>query len=92
MFSISDRPIDIEDAVVVLNHFRHDQRDDWYMRDGQVEQGNNSYVHLTEFEAVAIAGKYLRDHVIKFRFVSSERTHSDSNANVCAIWQVKIVT
>lgn len=52
----------LEEAAQVLNQFRHDDRDDWYVRGDLVEQEHgDDYVHFTEFEAVAIAEKYLRE-------------------------------
>ena len=46
-----------------------------------------------DFEnAVVIAEKYLRDHEIKFRVLSSERTHSESDAIASAVWHIRIIT
>lgn len=38
------------------------------------------------------AEKYLRDHPIMFRIFSSDRTHSDSETNVSAVWHIKVET
>jgi hypothetical protein len=92
MFLVSDRPIDFEDAIIVMSHFQHGGYDEWYIRDQWAEPrhvaAEGSY---DEFEAIAIAEKYLRNHAIRFRVLSSERTHSESEANASAVWHIKIV-
>lgn len=51
-----------EEAVEILNRFRHDDHDKWYIRGDWAEQEQgDDYKGFTEFEAVAIAEKYLRD-------------------------------
>ena len=93
MFSISDRPISFEDALVVLSHFRHDGYDDWYIRDQWAEPRQvTADDSLEQFVAIAIAEKYLRDQAMMFRVLSSERTHSESDASTSAVWHIKIVT
>jgi hypothetical protein len=86
-------PIDVADAVAILNHFRHDACDNWYIRGECVDQGpgGDCYVHLSEFEAISIAEKYLRDHPINFRILSWERTHSESDTNVTAVLHINLV-
>ena len=51
-----------------------------------------TYVHLDEFTAIAVAPKYIRDHEIRFRVLSSERTQSESDANAPAVWHIRVVT
>jgi hypothetical protein len=95
MLLICDEKLDFEDAIMVLSHFRHGGYGDWYIRDQWAEprdMGADPYVGLEEFEAMAIAEKYLRDQAIRFRVLSSERTQSESEANTSAVWHIKIVT
>lgn len=71
----------LKDAVVVLNHFRHDDCDSWYIRNRMVESRYDSDYYLIEFVA-SDCGKISRDQPIKFRFLSSESTHSDNTMRV----------
>jgi hypothetical protein len=94
MFLLRDRPLDFEDAIVILSQFCHGGYDKWHIRDVWAEPlsvGADPYAGLEQFEAIAIAEKYLRDHGIRFRVLSSERTHSESDATASAIWHIKIV-
>jgi hypothetical protein len=93
MFLISDRPLDFEDAVCVLGLFRHSGYSEWHIR-GEWAEPNHVAADESyeEFEDIAIAEKYLRDHPIRFRLLSSERTHSESDAKVSAVWHIVIVS
>lgn len=91
MFSIGYEAIDLEDAVLVLGLFKYEQYDNWYVRDGRAEpKAVVADISLDAFSAIAIAEKYLRDHAITFRVLSSESTHSDSTATVSAVWHIKV--
>ena len=93
MFRICCKDLDLEDAIIVLNHFKHEGYNDWYIRGERAESRRGDYyLLLSEFVAVAVAEKYLRDYPINCRLLSSDSTQSDSDANVSAIWQMKIVT
>lgn len=63
----ADKPLSLETAVAVLNRYRHDGTDRWYIRDpelGWVEKETDMYSTRSAFEAVAIAEKYLRDRCV----------------------------
>lgn len=59
----SSSSLTFANAVIILNSVAHDGYDNWYIRDRWADTPDDDYVHLSEFEAIAIADKYLRDSI-----------------------------
>ena len=54
----------LAEAVAVLNHRHHRGWDDWRVWDGGAIPGHGeTFDFLSEFEAIAIAEKYLGDYL-----------------------------
>jgi hypothetical protein len=86
-------PLDLDGAVAVLNAVKHDYCVTWGKWNGKaVQNGGDPYAVLSEFEAVAVAERYLRDQIVSSLISSSERTRSGSEATASAILQIKVFT
>lgn len=51
----------LDEAITILSKNKHNGASVWYLYNDMVENDTNYDEELTQFEAIAIAEKYLRD-------------------------------